>query len=183
MNRCPTFWRLSPGLAAPVTLALALGFASPAAAQSAPAAAPPAAVAQPNAAALDPVGDWFTIHDETHKATSVVHLGWEKDELVGRVVRVIASARGPNPTCDKCSGERQGKPIVGMDILGGLRGKDGTYEGGYVIDPAKGKQYRAKIKMRSANTLELRGYLGISAFGRTQVWQRVAPGADTQQGA
>lgn len=141
------------------------------------AAPTPVAPAVVTAPVFDPVGDWFTIHDETHKATSVVHLGWEGDTLVGRVVRVIDSPRGPNPLCDLCSGVRRGKPIVGLDILGGLRGKGGVYEGGYVIDPSKGKEYRAKVRMRSQNALELRGYLGISAFGRTQIWQRVPPDA------
>lgn len=165
---CPRLWCAKICTVFLTSLVLAAGPAN-----AAPPAPAPNVTAVETAPANDPVGDWFTIHDETHKATSVVRLGWEGDTLVGRVVRVIDSPRGPNPLCDKCSGARRGKPIVGLDILGGLRGKDGVYEGGYVIDPSNGKEYRAKVRMRGRNVLELRGYLGISVFGRTQIWQRV----------
>lgn len=180
----PVLRRSWHALGGPVCFQLALCLSSSAQAQTAAPAKPPAASAPQQASpANNPVGDWYTIHDETHRATSVVRIAWEGETLVGRVLQVLASTRGPNPLCDKCSGERHDKPVIGMDILWGLRGKDGAYDGGYVLDPSKGKEYRARIRMRGANTLELRGYLGIAAFGRTQVWQRVPPGGLAGEGA
>lgn len=183
----------SAGAEAPTRAAKAESAAPAAAAQIPPAAAQPAATAalpsastQPGAghdagASLDPVGDWYTINEESKKATSIVHIGWENGALVGRVRKVLTTNRGPNPLCERCDGERHDKPIVGMDVLWGLHGRDGSYEGGHVLDPSKGKQYRAKLKMRSPDVLELRGFIGFAAFGRTQVWQRVPAGTDVPE--
>ena len=67
------------------------------------------------------------------------------------------------------------KAILGMDVLTGLKHVEGTnnYEKGRVIDPLAGKVYDAKVKL-SANgkRLTLRGYVGISALGRSQTWLR-----------
>jgi uncharacterized protein (DUF2147 family) len=43
---------------------------------------------------------------------------------------------------------------------------------GKVYDPKKGKTYRGKMTLVSPNQLELRGFIGISLFGRTATWTR-----------
>ncbi|MCW2001702.1 uncharacterized protein (DUF2147 family) [Xanthomonas arboricola] len=126
-------------------------------------------------AADSPVGRWKTIDDETGKPKSVVQIEQAANgTLSGKVVEILQSNHGPNPTCDKCDGALKGKPIKGMTILWGLK-PDGTavWGGGSVLDPAKGKTYKAKVTLTdSGKKLQMRGYVGIEALGRTQTWVR-----------
>ncbi|MEB2233693.1 DUF2147 domain-containing protein [Xanthomonas campestris pv. campestris] len=126
-------------------------------------------------AADSPVGRWKTIDDETGKPKSVVQIEQAANgTLSGKVVEILQSNHGPNPTCDKCDGALKGKPIKGMTILWGLK-PDGTavWDGGSVLDPAKGKTYKAKVTLTdSGKKLQMRGYVGIEALGRTQTWVR-----------
>ena len=59
-----------------------------------------------------------------------------------------------------------------MDILKGLQHtSNGAYINGKIIDPLTGKIYSTKAKLSSSGTrLTLRGYVGVSALGRSQTW-------------
>ncbi len=119
-----------------------------------------------------PVGRWKTIDDETGKVKSIVEITQASNgTLSGKVVEVLSSDRGPNPTCDKCSGANKDKPVKGMTILWGLK-KDGEgWAGGTVLDPAKGKTYKSKLKMIDGGAKL--GMSGCIAFiCREQVWVR-----------
>ncbi|CAD0357985.1 DUF2147 domain-containing protein [Xanthomonas sp. WHRI 8391] len=126
-------------------------------------------------AADSPVGRWKTIDDETGRPKSVVQIEQTGNgTLSGKVVDILQSDKGPNPLCDKCDGAQKGKPIKGMTILWGLK-PDGTavWSGGSVLDPAKGKTYKAKVTLTDGGKkLQMRGYVGIEALGRTQTWIR-----------
>lgn len=50
---------------------------------------------------------------------------------------------------------------------------DGEWTEGTIYDPENGNNYSCTIKMKDANTLDIRGYIGVSAFGRTDVWKRL----------
>ena len=121
-----------------------------------------------------PVGTWTTIDDKTQKPKSVVEIYQAKDgSLAGRVTEVLQSDRGPNPVCDKCSGDRKDKPVKGMVILWGIKQKGDVWEGGQILDPASGKVYSVKVTpVDDGKKLEVRGFMGFSLLGRTQTWQR-----------
>ncbi len=126
-------------------------------------------------AAESPAGRWQTIDDETGKPKSVVQIQQAADgTLSGKVAAILNSKQGANPVCSKCDGERKGQPITGMTILWDLK-PDGeqAWVDGAILDPAKGKTYRAKAKLLDGgDKLEVRGYIGIEALGRTQTWVR-----------
>jgi uncharacterized protein (DUF2147 family) len=66
------------------------------------------------------------------------------------------------------------KPLLGFTNLTGFEAKgSGKYEGGTIYDPENGNTYNCVIVMTDDNTLEVRGYIGVSLFGRTDVWKRV----------
>jgi len=66
------------------------------------------------------------------------------------------------------------KPLLGYTNLTSFEPKgDGKYEGGTIYDPENGSTYNCEITMTDDNTLEVRGYIGVSLFGRTDVWKRV----------
>jgi uncharacterized protein (DUF2147 family) len=63
------------------------------------------------------------------------------------------------------------QPIVGLVILKGFEKDDDEYDDGTIYDPQNGKTYDATITYKG-RTLSLRGYVGISLFGRTTTWER-----------
>ncbi|MDE2623084.1 MAG: DUF2147 domain-containing protein [Betaproteobacteria bacterium] len=124
------------------------------------------------AAELSPVGVWRTFDDEDGKAASLVRIDSLGGVLEGRVVRILPRPGHPvDARCDECSGARKGQPVTGMVILWGMKQDGDEYDGGEILDPHNGRIYRCKMKVKG-NTLEVRGYLGISLFGRSQTWVR-----------
>lgn len=122
------------------------------------------------AATSSPVGRWQTIDDATGKPKSIVEITDNGDELQGKVIKLLNPSK-PNPTCDKCEGERKDQPIEGMTILWGIKQDGDSWGGGKIIDPEKGKVYGAKLTPQAdGSKLQVRGYMGISALGRTQEW-------------
>jgi uncharacterized protein (DUF2147 family) len=121
-----------------------------------------------------PVGRWRTVDDATGKARSVVEIVETDGELQGRILQLIDPPGGNmNPLCKKCEGERKDQPVVGMTFLWGLKHDDGQWSGGSILDPNNGKIYRAKASLIDGGSkLEVRGFIGISLIGRTQVWLR-----------
>lgn len=121
-----------------------------------------------------PVGTWTTIDDKTQKPKSVVEIYEARDgSISGRVNEILQSERGPNPVCDKCTGANKDKPVKGMVMLWGVKKKGGNWEGGKILDPATGKIYSVKMTpIDGGKKLEVRGFMGFSLLGKTQVWIR-----------
>ena len=70
--------------------------------------------------------------------------------------------------------KRQDK-MCGHLMMGGFHpstSKDVTWDGGWIYDPDHGLTYSGKITLVDNDTVKLRGYLGISLFGRTLVLRR-----------
>ena len=116
-------------------------------------------------------GKWTTIDDETKKPKSIVEIFKKSDGLYyAKVVQLLIKPADPN--CSSCKDDRKGKPILGMEVIRGLSKDGDEYSGGTITDPKNGKTYKCTIK-RSGNNLIVRGYIGFSAFGRNQTWQKV----------
>jgi uncharacterized protein (DUF2147 family) len=121
-----------------------------------------------------PAGLWKTYSDRTGEADGLVRIVEENGEFQG-IVEAVFSPPAPSahPLCEQCSGELRNKPIVGMKILRGLRWDGEQYSGGEILDPDEGRFYRCSMRVtESGRVLEVRGYVGISLFGRTQTWKR-----------
>jgi len=122
---------------------------------------------------LSPVGTWVSIDDKTNKARSIIRVTQRGGVLYGRILRVFKQP-GDTGFCRKCSGRFKDKPVKGLQIMWGVR-KTGanTWSGGRILDPKNGKIYRVKLSLtNNGKTLKVRGYIGISLFGRTQNWHR-----------
>lgn len=121
-----------------------------------------------------PVGLWRTIDDETKKEKSLVRIVEASGVLSGSIEKVLDPAKEKD-VCEKCSDERKGKPIVGLNIIRNAKpdGDDkSTWTGGEILDPNNGKTYRLRLKPHDGGkTLEVRGYIG--PFFRNQTWIRV----------
>jgi len=62
---------------------------------------------------------------------------------------------------------------IGLVLMTDLVYKDGEYSGGQIYDLGRGTTYNLKMKLVDDNHLEMRGYIGMSLFGRTVKWMRV----------
>lgn len=116
-------------------------------------------------------GKWKTIDDETKQAKSIVEIYKKSDgKYYGKVSQLLIKPASPN--CTGCKDDRKGKPILGMEIIRGLKKEGDEFTGGTITDPKTGKTYKCTIT-KSSDKLNVRGYMGISVFGRTQVWDKV----------
>lgn len=65
-------------------------------------------------------------------------------------------------------------PLLGYRLLNSFEFKgDNLWEAGTIYDPESGSTYNCKINLEDKNTLNVRGFIGISTFGRTDVWKRL----------
>ena len=121
-----------------------------------------------------PVGVWRNVDDKTGEVKAEISIAETNGALLGRIEKALGKDAKPGATCDECSDDRKGKPVVGLDIIRGgkkAEGKD-VWEGGKILDPENGKEYRASFTpVDGGRKLEVRGYLG--PFWRTQTWNRV----------
>ncbi|WP_159273778.1 DUF2147 domain-containing protein [Variovorax boronicumulans] len=121
-----------------------------------------------------PVGLWRNVDDKTGEAKAEIRIADANGALLGRIEKSLKKDTKPDATCDECADDRKGKPIAGLEIIRGgkkAEGKD-VWEGGKILDPENGKEYRASFTpIDGGKKLEVRGYLG--PFWRTQTWNRV----------
>ena len=120
-----------------------------------------------------PVGLWKTIDDDGKTAKSLVRISEQGGVLVGSIDKLLDPKDTGDGKCDKCTDDRKDKPVVGLQIIRGVKAEgDGVWGGGEVLDPNNGKTYRTRLKpVDGGRKLEMRGYIG--PFYRSQVWLRV----------
>lgn len=126
-----------------------------------------------NSMAQSCIGKWVTIDDETGKKKSIVELYKYESKLYGKITYLFPrEGREPNAKCKKCTDDRKDQPLVGLQIVRGLKWNGSSWEEGTIVDPENGKIYTVKMWLEpgNANYLNVRGYIG--PFYRTQKWVR-----------
>lgn len=125
--------------------------------------------------AADPLdgSKWKTIDDQTKKPLSIVQFTENANgTLSAKIIDVLVGEEGQK--CVKCEGKFHNKPLKGIQIVNGLK-KTGqnSYDHGKIIDPKNGKTYSFKATLSAdGKTLSGRGFVGVSALGRSQTWVR-----------
>ena len=120
------------------------------------------------------IGKWVTIDDKTNKKKTIVELYKDGDKMFGKIIYLYPrEGREPNAKCDKCTDDRKGEPLVGLQIVRDLTWNGGAWEGGTIVDPETGKIYTCKmwVDSKDPDKLNVRGYIG--PFFRTQTWVKV----------
>jgi uncharacterized protein (DUF2147 family) len=128
--------------------------------------------------AADITGVWRTIDDRTGFSKALVEVKKQSDgSYTGTIIKVIPRPNyTPKELCQNCPAPFTDKPILGLTILWGLKpdsNRANQYTGAQVLDPLSGKIYKGKAKVNAdGRQLSMRGYVGISALGRSQIWVR-----------
>lgn len=128
--------------------------------------------AQTNDEADAIVGKWLTEDKD-----AIVHIFKNNGKYYGRLFWL----KDPLDENGKLKSDKENpdeklrsRPIKGLLFLYGFvyDEDDEEWEDGKIYDPKSGNTYSSYIKLADKNTLNLRGYIGFSLFGRTSVWTR-----------
>jgi uncharacterized protein (DUF2147 family) len=93
-------------------------------------------------------------------------LTWIK-EIRDEKGQIKRDSKNPDPSL-------RNRPLLGSEILNNFDYLgNGTWGNGTIYDPKTGKTYSCKITRLNNNQLSIRGYVGISLLGRTEIWKRV----------
>ena len=123
-------------------------------------------------------GYWKSIEERTGEQLSIVEIRKGNDgRYHGKIVYRYPNSHGIALTnCTKCPAPYTNKPILGLEILSGFRedpNKADAYIDGLIVEPKSGGHYKGKGNLSSdGKRLRMRGYMGVSALGRTVVWIR-----------
>jgi uncharacterized protein (DUF2147 family) len=119
-----------------------------------------------------PAGLWRTVDDKTGKPRGIVRIYEQNGEFFGKIEETLKDEER-HERCDLCTDDRKDQPIIGLVIVRSLKRKGDEYSGGDILDPDTGTVYRCKIRLAgNGGKLVVRGYLGWSLFGRSQIWTR-----------
>lgn len=126
--------------------------------------------------AATPEGTWRVIGDRSGEAEALVSITVHEGQYEGKVVKVFPRPGiDPSALCEQCPGDLKNRPVQGLTILKGMRRSGDEFTGGAILDPDTGEVYRCSMKLsEDGSKLQLRGYVMIPLFGRSQTWLREA---------
>ena len=75
--------------------------------------------------------------------------------------------------CIDCPGDKNGKSLYDIDVVWDMETNGDHWSYGRIVDPGDGSVYKCKISMDGKDKLKVRGFIGFSLIGRTQIWYRV----------
>lgn len=127
--------------------------------------------------AQDISGIWQSVDDVTGAPKGQVEISQEPDgSYTGKIIKITPrTGYTPKELCTGCPAPYTNKPILGLNVITKLKHKkDLTYTGGKILDPNSGRVYSLTAKLSTnGQRLHLRGYVGVSVLGRSQIWIRV----------
>lgn len=125
------------------------------------------------------LGYWRTIDDATGKPKAIIRITENQDHsLNGQILKIFPRpGYDQNEVCEHCEGDKHNQRIVGMTVMNNLKPDPDNvnrYVKGSILDPNNGKTYHCNVLLSSnGQQLQVRGYLGVPLFGRSQTWMKV----------
>jgi uncharacterized protein (DUF2147 family) len=108
--------------------------------------------------------------------------GWIRISLVGDSLEGTIAGAPPGSPSERKFDDRNPDPALrnrrldGLVIMSGFEHDGGRrWKNGTVYDPNSGRTYKCTITQIDDDTLKIRGYIGVSLFGRSETWTRDDP--------
>ncbi len=118
------------------------------------------------------LGVWETKGEEPSR----IEIFQKGDKFYGKIIWLANPLTDGAPKKDIHNPDKklQQRPIMGLELLKNFKfnASDNIWEDGTIYDPMSGNTYKCYIR-RQGNTLKVRGYIGISLIGRTEIWTKV----------
>ena len=110
------------------------------------------------------IGEWLTQTKGSH-----VIIYKENGKYYGKLKPLedvnSLDVKNPDPAL-------RNRKIMGLVLLNGLVFDGNNWTGGTIYDANQGKTYSCRLSLNKIDELKVRGYMGISMFGRTEIWTR-----------
>jgi len=155
-------------------IGLLLPLVHAATAATVPDAVLPAASVAPTAPAPSPdavLGVW-----KNGEGTGMIQIYKQGDKYFGRIVWLqVPNNPDGTPRTDVNNPEEKMRksPLKGLvNMRDFTHSGEGKWASGRIYDPKNGKDYSCEMTLTDPNTLEVRGFIGVALFGRTDVWKR-----------
>jgi uncharacterized protein (DUF2147 family) len=119
----------------------------------------------------DILGVWMTSGKEPAK----IQIYKSGEKYYGKIIWLKNPTENGKQRTDANNPDKakRNNPIVGLIILTGFKfDGDDEWKNGDIYDPESGKIYSSYMYLKDNNTLKVRGYVGVSLFGRTETWAR-----------
>ncbi|MGB5872963.1 MAG: DUF2147 domain-containing protein [Bacteroidota bacterium] len=114
------------------------------------------------------VGTWLTVEGK-----AIVEIFKCEETYCGRIVWLRDPLKEGKPVVDDKNPDEKlrARPVLGMMLLWEfVYDEDNVWTGGTIYDPESGDEYSARMTLVGDAELELRGYVLIPLFGRTETW-------------
>ncbi len=118
------------------------------------------------------VGVW-----KTGEGNAMVRIYKNGDKYQGKVVwlKEPIDPETGKPKVDKNHPDEavRSRAVLGLiNVWGFVFKGNNVWDEGNIYDPKNGNTYSCTMKMNNANSLEVRGFIGVSLIGRTDTWTR-----------
>ncbi|MFY7651685.1 MAG: DUF2147 domain-containing protein [Chitinophagaceae bacterium] len=111
------------------------------------------------------LGKWLTPEKDGH-----IEIYEQGNKYFGKIVwgkDIRLDENNPKPELRKRS-------LLGVTILNGFEYKNNQWINGTIYDPNNGKTYQCKMELEKGNkVLRVRGFIGFSLLGRTELFTKV----------
>jgi uncharacterized protein (DUF2147 family) len=119
-----------------------------------------------------PSGWWQPIDAKTGKPLGLIRIYEQDGSFFGRVEPASADD-DRSRRCTRCTDERRDQPVIGLLLMRNMRLQGDEYLGGDILNPDTGRIYGCKFRLTDGGReLIMRGFFGVSLFGRSQIWRR-----------
>lgn len=128
-----------------------------------------------------PLGLWYN-----EPRTGQIEIARCGDALCGTIVwlkRPLRQDGTPQVDVHNPEPALRDRLILGLQILEGFPAEPArrnVWTGGRIYDPNRGNTYSCRLTVLDADTMHVRGYIGVPWLGETQTWTRVPGAADPE---
>ncbi len=109
------------------------------------------------------VGVWFNAEKD-----GKVQIYKQGSKYYGKIVW----SKNPRKDTENPEPKLRTQELMGTTILKNFDFIGKSWENGTIYDPKNGKTYSCIIKTKGTNSLDIRGFVGISLLGRTTNWTK-----------